>query len=96
MNIANYRATLLRLLKTNIKPLAALFLGVLLPLLIFDEQLRQGRLQRVLPEWGCKPSEIQVTFPTGRGMLPAVRFLIDFLAEHPPEASETSGLSVKP
>lgn len=58
----------------------------LLPQLICDEELKQGRLKRVLPEWGCTPSEIQATFPTRRGMLPGVRFLIDFLAEHPPEA----------
>lgn len=57
----------------------------LLPQFICDEELSQGRLQRVLPEWGCTPSEIQATFPTRRGMLPAVRALIDFLAEHPPE-----------
>ena len=60
----------------------------LLPQLICDEELRQGRLQRVLPEWGCTPSEIQATFPTRRGMLPAVRALIDFLAEHPPEVGD--------
>ena len=68
----------------------------LLPLLICEEELQQGRLKRVLPEWGCRPSEIQATFPTRRGMLPAVRLLIDFLAEHPPEASETNGVSVNP
>lgn len=58
----------------------------LLPKLICDADLRQGRLERVLPDWGCAPSEIQATFPTRRGMLPAVRALIDFLAEHPPRA----------
>ena len=68
----------------------------LLPLLICDEELQQGRLQRVLPEWGCMPSEIQATFPTRRGMLPAVRLLIDFLAEHPPKASDANSPSVNP
>lgn len=62
----------------------------LLPQLICDEELQQGRLKRVLPEWGCTPSEIQATFPTRRGMLPAVRFLIDYLASHPPEAEGAS------
>jgi len=57
----------------------------LLPQLICDQELRQGQLTRVLPEWGCTPGEIQATFPTRRGMLPAVRALIDFLALHPPE-----------
>lgn len=62
----------------------------LLPQLICDEDLRQGRLQRVLPDWGCTPSEIQATFPTRRGMLPAVRALIDFLADHPPETRDAA------
>jgi len=56
----------------------------LLPQLICATELREGKLERALPEWGCTPSEIQATFPTRRGMLPAVRALIDFLAAHPP------------
>jgi DNA-binding transcriptional LysR family regulator len=56
----------------------------LLPQLICGDELREGRLQRVLPDWGCAPSEIQATFPTRRGMLPAVRAFIDCLAESPP------------
>jgi DNA-binding transcriptional LysR family regulator len=56
----------------------------LLPELICDAELMAGTLIRVLPEWGCVPSEVQATFPTRRGMLPAVRALIDFLAANPP------------
>jgi DNA-binding transcriptional LysR family regulator len=58
----------------------------LLPTLICDSELRRGLLRRVLPDWGCTASEIQATFPTRRGMLPAVRALIDYLAAHPPAA----------
>ena len=56
---------------------------VLLPEILCREDLRDGRLQRVLPEWGCTESEIQAVFPSRRGMLPAVRALVDFLALHP-------------
>jgi DNA-binding transcriptional LysR family regulator len=56
---------------------------VLLPELLCREELGDGRLVRVLPEWGCAESEIQAVFPSRRGMLPAVRALVDFLAAHP-------------
>ena len=56
---------------------------VLLPGILCREELGDGRLVRVLPEWGCTESEIQAVFPSRRGMLPAVRALVDFLAAHP-------------
>lgn len=60
-------------------------LGVaLLPQLICQAELQSGRLRAVLPQWGCVASEMQVAFPTRRGLLPAVRALVDFLVERPP------------
>ncbi len=60
-------------------------LGVaLLPEIICRDGLRAGSLRQVLPQWHCTPSEVQAVFPTRRGMVPAVRALIDFLAEHQP------------
>lgn len=60
-------------------------LGVtLLPEIICREELQKGLLKIVLPDWSCAVSDIQAAFPTRRGMLPAVRALVDFLASHPP------------
>jgi len=56
----------------------------LLPEIICGDELQDGKLKRVLPEWHCAVSEVQAAFPTRRGMLPAVRALVDFLAKHPP------------
>jgi DNA-binding transcriptional LysR family regulator len=54
----------------------------LLPEIICREELQNGLLKVVLPEWSCAVSEIQAAFPTRRGMLPAVRALVDFLGDH--------------
>lgn len=58
----------------------------LLPEMICRDELNDGRLQIVLPDWRCAVSEMQAVFPTRRGMLPAVRALVDFLAVHGPGA----------
>lgn len=60
-------------------------LGVaLLPEMICQEELLQGLLRVVLPDWASGTGEVQAAFASRRGMLPAVRAFIDFLAEHPP------------
>ena len=43
--------------------------------------IQQGRLVRVLADWAPRREVIHLVFPSRRGMLPAVRALIDFLAE---------------
>ncbi len=52
-----------------------------LPLLVTHQDLTEGRLIEVLPEWSLKKGEVQAVFPSRRGQLPAVRALIDFLAD---------------
>lgn len=52
----------------------------LLPEIICRDELKSGDLQIVLPAWSCATSDIQAAFPSRRGMLPAVRALVDFLA----------------
>ena len=54
---------------------------VQLPLLMLDEQLKEGKLVQLLPEWRAKQEIIHIVYPSRRGQLPAVRALIDFLAE---------------
>lgn len=52
-----------------------------LPLLMVSDDLAAGRLIQVLPHWQPRPEIIHVVFPSRRGMLPAVRCLIEHLAE---------------
>jgi len=53
---------------------------VQLPTMTIREEFRAGALVRVLPEWAPRPGIIHAVFPSRRGLLPAVRQLIDFLA----------------
>lgn len=54
---------------------------VQLPLLMVEDDLAAGRLVHVLPDWQPRPEIIHVVFPSRRGLLPAVRCLIEHLAE---------------
>ena len=61
---------------------AAAGLGVaFLPDHVCREDLERGRLVRVFPDWGGRPGIVHVVFTTRRGLPPAVRALIDQLAE---------------
>jgi DNA-binding transcriptional LysR family regulator len=53
-----------------------------LPLSACLSYIRQGLLEIVLPDFLAPLCEIQVVFPSRRGMLPAVRSFIDFLGAH--------------
>jgi DNA-binding transcriptional LysR family regulator len=55
-----------------------------LPESVVRADLRSGALVRVLPAWRSPQGIVHVVFPTRRGMLPAVRAFIDFLAERLP------------
>jgi len=60
-------------------------LGIaLLPEGVVRAELADGRLERVLPAWNLPQGICHIVFPTRRGLLPAVRALIDFLAERLP------------
>jgi DNA-binding transcriptional LysR family regulator len=52
-----------------------------LPQFVVQEDVESGALERVLPEFGIEPGLAHVVFPSRRGMVPAVRALIDALAE---------------
>ncbi|WP_140920001.1 LysR family transcriptional regulator [Limnobaculum xujianqingii] len=54
---------------------------VQLPMLMISDQLADGSLVRVVPEWGPSREIIHAVFPSRRGLLPSVRALIDFLAQ---------------
>ena len=61
---------------------------VQLPSMMVREDLIEGRLVDVLPNWRPRPGVVHVVFPSRRGLLPAVRQLIDFLAAEFGQLSE--------
>lgn len=54
---------------------------VQLPTMMLREQFDRNELVTVLPEWAPRPELIHAVFASRRGLLPAVRTLLDFLAE---------------
>lgn len=52
-----------------------------LPTMVVSDDLREGRLIDVLPDWAPRTGIIHAVFPSRRGLLPSVRALLDFLAE---------------
>jgi hypothetical protein len=46
--------------------------------------LKDGLVNRVLPEWSGAKNILHLVYPTPRGMLPSVRSLIDYLLIHVP------------
>lgn len=55
-----------------------------LPESVVREELRRDALVRVLPQWNSPQGVAHIVFPSRRGLLPAVRAFIDFLAERLP------------
>lgn len=52
-----------------------------LPVMMVREQLSDGSLVRLLPDWSPRSELLHAVFPSRRGVLPAVRALIEHLAE---------------
>jgi DNA-binding transcriptional LysR family regulator len=68
-------------------------LGVtMLPETLCAEAVRNGELEVVLPEWSLPQGIAHAVFASRRGLLPAVRVFIDFLAERLPALIEESRL----
>ena len=53
---------------------------VQLPTMMVWGDIEAGRLVHVLPEWQPEAGVIHAVFPSRRGLLPAVRALVDYLA----------------
>lgn len=65
-----------------LKTAAMMGVGVVqLPLLMLSEELASGLLVSVVPEWEPRREVIHLVFPSRRGMLPAIRTLIDYLVD---------------
>lgn len=57
-------------------------LGVVrMPLIVGGRDLVEGRLIDVLPGWKPRGGVLHAVFPSRRGLMPAVRALLDFLGE---------------
>ena len=70
-------------------------LGVaLLPESVCCQSLRDGRLEVILPQWSPPQGIVHCVYPSRRGVLPAVRVLIDWLAEKMPEAVKSTVVGI--
>src|SRR5258708_1089670 len=54
----------------------------LLPTEVAVRPIREGRLVRILPGWCSEEVTLHLVFTTRRGLAPAVRVFIDYLADH--------------
>lgn len=54
---------------------------VQLPSFLVWQDIEEGRLQAILPDWKPRAGITHAVLPSRRGLLPAVRALLDFLAE---------------
>ena len=83
-----------RLITDDIAQLrSAALLGVgiaKLPTIAIDKDIEAGALIDILPEWRPKSGVVHAVFPSRRGLLPAVRSLIDHLAGEYSEARSES------
>lgn len=71
-------------------------LGItMLPETMCADAVRSGALEVVLPEWRLPQGVAHAVFASRRGMLPAVRVFIDFLAEKLPPLIEESSLNCR-
>ncbi|MEO6264243.1 MAG: LysR substrate-binding domain-containing protein [Luteimonas sp.] len=64
----------------------------LLPETLCAQQVRDGTLEVVLPQWRLPQGIFHAVFASRRGMLPAVRVFIDFLAEKMPSLLDAARL----
>lgn len=63
-----------------------------LPVYLCRDYVEQGLLAPVLPTWRLPEGNMHLVYPHRRGLLPAVRVLIDFLVEHMPVAAREAGI----
>lgn len=71
-------------------------LGItMLPETLCADAVRNGELEVVLPEWRLPQGIAHAVFASRRGLLPAVRVFIDFLAERLPPLIEESSLNCR-
>jgi DNA-binding transcriptional LysR family regulator len=65
-----------------------------LPDLYCNEEIKDGRFIKVLPEWSKPSATVQAVYLSHRGMLPSLRAFIDHLAKH--MRTEKKGVAMEP
>jgi DNA-binding transcriptional LysR family regulator len=55
--------------------------AVHMPAVVVCEDLNDGKLVNLLPDWAPRTGVVHAVFPSRRGLLPSVRTLLDFLGE---------------
>ena len=73
----------------------AAFAFPLIALTQANDAVRAGELEVVVPDWHLPMGICHAVFPSRRGLLPAVRVFIDFLAERMPGVIEANRLKCK-
>lgn len=66
--------------------------AAMLPDYMCSGDLAAGRLVEVLPGWGPPAGIVHAVFPARRALVPAIRLLLDFFAEHFAQASQSQVL----
>ena len=61
----------------------------LLPEFVCAPAVTRGELEVLLPEWSVPEGIMHFVYPSRNGLLPAVRALVDFLAERLPDATRS-------
>ena len=74
------------LLTLKVAALSGTGVALLPDFMVYDE-LQRGALHRVLPDWEPPHAHVYAMYPSRRGMLPAVRRLLDFLQQHSVDAA---------
>jgi DNA-binding transcriptional LysR family regulator len=67
---------------------------VALPAYVCKRELRSGELTRVLPGWLAGESTFTALLPHRRGLLPAVKIFVDYLARYLPDTVSASSEAV--
>ncbi|RUO32520.1 LysR substrate-binding domain-containing protein [Aliidiomarina soli] len=65
---------------------------VMLPVYLCREYVEKGLLAPVLPTWRLPVGNMHLVYQHRRGLLPAVRVLIDFLLQEMPKAARDAGI----
>jgi DNA-binding transcriptional LysR family regulator len=53
----------------------------LTPTFVVEEDLRDGRLRAILPEWRAEELVLSAVYPASRGLAARVRAFVDFVRE---------------
>lgn len=64
----------------------------MLPRMYCREALEQGQLELLLPQWRMPVGTLHAVFPSRKGMPPALRRFLDFLADILPETARKVGM----